>query len=52
MLQLAIFDSPAGDLLIDASALAHDVSFTTNAHGFAALTAQVDLPLDASFPAL
>ena len=52
MLQLAIFDSPAGDLLIDASALAHGVSFTTNAHGYAALTAQVDLPLIPAFQLL
>jgi hypothetical protein len=49
MLQIAIFDAPNGNLIADVSHLARNVMATTNAHGFAALTASVDLALAAAF---
>lgn len=49
MLQLAIFDTPGGTLLTDVSGAASNVQATTNAHGFATLTADVALSLAAAF---
>lgn len=49
MLQIAILDAPDGVLLFDLSGLAHNVTATTNGHGFATLTANMDLPLSGAF---
>lgn len=48
-LQLAVFDGPDGVLLADWSGVARDVELTTNAHGYAALTATIDLPVPDAF---
>ena len=49
MLQLAIFDAPGGTLIADVSSAASSVQASTNAHGFATLTAAVNLSLAAAF---
>lgn len=49
MLQLAIYDAPGGQLLLDASHLAHDVQLATNEHGFESLTATLAMPLAPAF---
>lgn len=49
MLQLAIFDAPGGNLITDVSSSASNVRALTNSHGFAALTADVNLNLVAAF---
>jgi len=49
MLLLALFDAPNGTMIADLSSLAHDVRASTNEHGFAALSATVDLSLAEAF---
>lgn len=49
MLQLAIFDAPNGNLIADMSPMVRNVQATTNAHGFATLTADIDLSLVEAF---
>lgn len=49
MLQLAIYAAPNGELILDATHLAHDVRISTNAHGFEALTATLAMPLARAF---
>jgi hypothetical protein len=49
VLQLAIFESATGRMLADWSYRAQDVEFTTNRHGYAALTAHIDLPMADAF---
>lgn len=48
-IQLAIFSSTDGAMLADWSHLARDVEATTNAHGFATLTAFIELPVVQAF---
>ena len=48
-LQLAIFDSPGGLLLLDCSRLARNVKASTNEHGFEALTWEMDTSFARSF---
>lgn len=49
VLQLAIFESATGRMLADWSHRARDVEFSTNKHGYATLTASIDLPMADAF---
>jgi hypothetical protein len=49
ILQLAIYDDIEGQLLADWTAIARDVEFATNAHGFASLSAFILLPQAEAF---
>jgi hypothetical protein len=49
MLHLAILDAPNGTMIMDVSDLIHNAGFSTNAHGFATLTANADLTLVRAF---